>query len=174
VTHVITDGYNLLLRIPALSAMIGGRGLEAARDELLRRLAGYHHLTGNRVTVVFDGQGKGGETRLERRSGIAVHYSAQGQTADVVVIKLAASTPDATVVSSDREVREAALLAGAAVIDSDGFWRIASDLARRRPAEDADGEARDMPRKGTARRRSKAERRRVVAARSVERRLRGE
>lgn len=129
---VIVDGYNLLRRIPALAAMEkGAGGLEAARNELLRRLAGYHHLSGNAVTVVFDGQSVGAVTRFDRRSGVTVLYSRQGETADTVIAGQAAREPGSTVVSSDREVQAAARAARCDTIDVDRFWQVVSDVALR-------------------------------------------
>ncbi len=202
---VIVDGYNLLRRVPALAAMerSGPGGMEAARNELLRRLAGYHHLSGNGVTVVFDGQSVGAVTRFDRRSGVTVLYSRQGETADAVIAGQAAREPGSTVVSSDREVQTAARNAGCRTVEVDRFWELVCEGIPRSRAPRAappgaagaqtggvapgsgkaarggvsGGSPGNAPRggakKGNPHRRSKAERRRELEQNLLERRLRG-
>jgi predicted RNA-binding protein with PIN domain len=119
--HLIIDGYNLL--------GAGGRGgadlwSEAARDELLRRLSGYRHRKGHAVTVVFDGWRTGNPAEQHgHQAGIEVIYSRRGQRADEVIRRLATDyRQDCAVVSSDREVGNAARAVGAFVITAMEFW----------------------------------------------------
>ena len=189
---VIVDGYNLLRRVPALAAIerSGPGGMEMARNELLRRLAGYHHLSGNAVTVVFDGQSMGSVTRFDRRSGVTVLYSRHGETADAVIAGQAAREPGSAVVSSDREVQASARTAGCRTIEVDRFWElVCQGIPRTRisqgvpPPLAGDGFDEEHShgggpggrgsKKGNPHRRSKAERRKELEQSLLERRLRG-
>ena len=61
---VVVDGYNVINAWPALLAR-QQLNLQAARDDLLERLADYQGYWGGRVLVVFDasGQGQPGKAR---------------------------------------------------------------------------------------------------------------
>jgi len=121
-THLLVDGYNLLGRAEmSLSSGVGR--LEAARETLLQRLAGYHHRKGHAITLVFDGwQGGSGSEHHEFRSGIEIVYSKRGERADQVIQRLARIYgKDCAVVSSDHEVVNSARAAGAFVIGAPEF-----------------------------------------------------
>lgn len=119
-THLIIDGYNLL---GVRAAFVGGTDLEAAREGLLRELAGYRQRKGHAVTVVFDGWRQGlASERREHRAGVAVIYSRRGERADQVIQRLAQEFGrDCAVVSSDREVTDFARAQGAFVIGAPEF-----------------------------------------------------
>lgn len=101
----------------------GGGRLEAAREALLQRLAGYRHRKGHAITLVFDGwQGGLGAEHHEFQSGVEVVYSKRGERADQVIQRLARIYgKDCAVVSSDHEVVNAARAAGAFVMGAPEF-----------------------------------------------------
>jgi uncharacterized protein len=108
--HLIVDGYNLLALTGRISA---GTTLhsEMARESFLRDLAAYRQRKSHAITVVFDGwqQGWGTEQREHR-------------LADQVIQRLAAEFGSAcAVVSSDREIINAATAQGAFVMKAQEF-----------------------------------------------------
>lgn len=121
-SHVIIDGYNLL----GVRGQVGrgpGASGEAARERLIQELALYRQQRGHVVTVVFDGWQQGGilEHR-ESRNGVQVVYSARGERADQVIERLVEKYGrDCAVVSSDRQVADAARLSGAFVMSAGEF-----------------------------------------------------
>jgi len=121
-THLLVDGYNLL-GSAEMGGATGGRRLEAAREALLRDLAGYRQRRGHAITVVFDGwQGGLGAEQHEFQSGLEVVYSRRGERADQVIQRLARLYGrDCAVVSSDHEVINVARVAGAFVMGSAEF-----------------------------------------------------
>ncbi len=114
-THwLLIDGYSLLHRIE-------GRGTARrrlnglARDHLVRDLEELGGGLADRITVVFDGTGKGTETEAGR-SAVEVVFSPGHQTADTVIERLVNDAPDPggiLVVTSDRAERETVGAAGA-------------------------------------------------------------
>lgn len=121
-THLLVDGYNLLGSAGMTVSSDAGR-LEAAREALLHRLAGYRHRKGHAITLVFDGwQGGLRAEHHEFRSGVEIVYSKRGERADQVIQRLARMYgKDCAVVSSDHEVVNAARAAGALVIGASEF-----------------------------------------------------
>jgi predicted RNA-binding protein with PIN domain len=121
-THLLVDGYNLLGTAGMTVPSSIGR-LEAARETLLQRLAGYRQRKGHAITLVFDGwQGGSGSEHHEFQAGIEVVYSKRGERADQVIQRLARIYgKECAVVSSDHEVVNAARAAGAFVIGSPEF-----------------------------------------------------
>ncbi|HLB01579.1 MAG TPA: NYN domain-containing protein [Nitrospiria bacterium] len=116
--HMLIDGYNFIGRQKGL------RGdLDAKRKKLLADLSRYHRLKGYPVTVVFDGWREGWEVEhKERVGGITVIYSRRGEQADAVIARLAREMGSAcVVVTSDREVQNAALASGGTAIFSGEF-----------------------------------------------------
>jgi predicted RNA-binding protein with PIN domain len=158
---IIVDGYNVIRQWPEL-AMLDRADLQSGREALLRELQVYRRAKGHRITVVFDGREQGGFSEATGSAGgIGVRYSKRGETADLVIARLAAEGGQgAVVVSSDREVAAAARRAGAAWLAAAEFVaRIeASSLASLKGGDEEDRPAK--MRKGTARRLPKAERRR--------------
>jgi predicted RNA-binding protein with PIN domain len=112
----LIDGYNVIRRSPELRAR-ERESLEAGRRalcELLSRAARSGHAE---FTVVFDGAGGGG---TGRQAGVRVIFTSARENADRMLARLAASEGGA-VVSSDREVRQAATRAGAVAVTADAF-----------------------------------------------------
>lgn len=105
-------------------ALPAGSGrLEAARETLLKNLAGYRQRKGHAITVVFDGwQGGLGAEHREFQSGVEVVYSKRGERADQVIQRLARLYGrECAVVSSDHEVVNSARASGALVIGAAEF-----------------------------------------------------
>jgi len=164
---IIVDGYNVIRQWPELARLDRG-DLQSGREALLGELQSYRRAKGHRITVVFDGREQGGFSEgTEIAGGISLRYSKRGETADSVIARLVALGGEGTVVvSSDREVAEAARRQGAAWLSAAEFLtRVeASQLASLKGGDEEERPAKAT--KGVARRLPKAERRR-------ERRLRG-
>jgi hypothetical protein len=166
--HIIIDGYNLIRQSDSLRRL-DRLSLEEGRNELIRRIARYRKSRGHKVTVVFDGwmDGSAKEERL-RDDGVTVIYSRRGETADEVIKRMARAErgTELVVVSSDREVAEAAVRAGAVAIPSPEFEKRMDGgeiqdmpFDEEAPEEDDDFLPRSGTRKkGAARRRSRRER----------------
>lgn len=137
--HVIIDGYNL----SALLARTGEPHSEAARESLLRLLAGYRHRKGHALTVVFDGWQRGQPIEgREHRAGVQVIYSKRGERADQVIERLAHEYgAECAVVTSDQEVIRAVQAQGALIMR-------ASEFAQKLLAPSVSGQA--MPHKELA------------------------
>lgn len=152
-TYLIIDGYNLL------GARGGLRGdVEAAREALIRDLAGYRQRKSHPVTVVFDGWRSGHPLeQAEWRDGIQVVFSKHGEQADAVVKRLAAQYGTAcAVVSSDHEIVNFARARGSTVLTAGDFeTRLqasgARPAARKQEAEDDEPVRRDPKKKGNPR-----------------------
>jgi predicted RNA-binding protein with PIN domain len=118
---VVVDGYNLILRTPALRPG-EGRTLRQARDKLLNLLAwtADPHV---RYLVVFDGAEVRG--RASHQGRVEVRYSKPPEKADDVIRAVVAETVDRdeqlTVVTSDIEVARHARALGAGVALADLF-----------------------------------------------------
>lgn len=169
--HVIIDGYNLIRQSPVLRHL-DARDLEAGREALLERLADYRQRRPSHLlTAVFDGWQTGGpsETRDLYR-GVRVIYSRRGERADEVIKRLLdRERGRALLVSSDRELQQAARRVGAAWVSSCQFDFLSSQAA---PGEPGEPEGEEPPRHGTvkkgpARRLSKRERQRQQRLRKL-------
>ena len=164
---IIVDGYNVIRQWPEL-AMLDRADLQSGREALLGQLQSYGRLKRHKITVVFDGREQGGfSEETERVGGIGVRYSRRGETADSVIARLVTERGEGTVVvSSDREVADAARRQGAAWLSAAEFLaRVeASRLVSLKGGDEEEQPAKTG--KGVARRLPKAERRR-------EKRLRG-
>lgn len=164
---IIVDGYNVIRQCPEL-AMLDRADLQSGREALLSELQTYRRAKGHKITVVFDGREQGGFSEgTESAGGIGVRYSRRGETADSVIARLVAEGGEGTVVvSSDREVAEAARRQGAAWLSAAEFL---AKIEASRLASLKGGDEEERPAKtgrGVARRLPKAERQR-------RRRLRG-
>lgn len=136
--EIVIDGYNV----------IGSRGglygdVVAKREAFVAELARYARLRGHAITVVFDGFSPGTMNRASggarAAAGVRVVY-AEHERADDVVIRLARRLRErATVVSSDREVRDACRAAGSIVLGAQVFD------ARLQEAMAPDGEIHTAP-----------------------------
>jgi len=117
------DGYNLIAALTgeALEYL----DLEAERESLLELLADYRALSRHHLSVVFDGGGRAtGQSRRGRVRGVEVIFSPLGRTADQLLVELAGRFGSGlTVVTSDREVRNACESSGAVTLASAEFWQ---------------------------------------------------
>ncbi len=163
--RIIIDGYNLIRQWPEL-AMLDRADLQEGRDALIRELQAYQRIRRHDIVVVFDGRA-GSDQGSDRAGGITVRYSRQGETADGVIIRLAAESQAGTViVSSDRFVQAAADRHRVAAISAQEFMdRVESSRIAELKGGD-DEPQRTKSGKGTARRLPKSQRR-------SERRLKG-
>jgi predicted RNA-binding protein with PIN domain len=118
---------------------------------------GYRQRKGYPLTVVFDGWRSGHPVEHgERREGIEVIFSRQGETADAVIKRLAAKYGNAcTVVSSDRDVASYTQgQAGTSITSGEFESRLhqagARPIARKLAADEADDlhTQRDSKKKG--------------------------
>jgi predicted RNA-binding protein with PIN domain len=110
---ILVDGYNIIKNTPELLAA-ERRSLAAAREALAHKLSVKYRHTPHQVIVVFDGQQpRESEEHVQR---VRLIYTAQGQTADGVIARLAreAAGRGQTVVvaSNDWEVRGSVKEAG--------------------------------------------------------------
>jgi len=158
---IIVDGYNLIRQWPEL-ARLDRADLQSGREGLLRELQSYRRAKRHKITVVFDGREQGGFSEgTESAGGIGVRYSKRGETADSVIARLVTEGGEgAVVVSSDREVAEAARRQGAAWLSAAEFLaRVeASRLVSLKGGDEEERPAKAG--KGVARRLPKAERQR--------------
>jgi len=158
---IIVDGYNLIRQWPEL-ARLDRADLQSGREALLRELQWYRRAKGHRITVVFDGREQGGFSEgTQNAGGIGVRYSKRGETADSVIARLVAECGEGTVViSSDREVADAARRQGAAWLSAAEFLARV-EASRLGSLKGGDEEERPVkPGKGVARRLPKSERQR--------------
>lgn len=163
--RIIIDGYNF----------IGGPGgspgnLERQRERLIERLSAYRKKRGIPVTVVFDGWGSGWDLEHgEVRAGIEVVFSRHGEKADAVVIRMARDLGEgALVVSSDREVVDSSVSAGAVAVSSQEFeqrlggYEDSIPMDRVQDEEDVGSARVGGKKKGNPRRLSKRERKKKM------------
>jgi predicted RNA-binding protein with PIN domain len=133
----LIDGYNVIRRSPELAAR-ERESLEAGRRALAGLLTRAARDRADEFTVVFDGAGGGGAQGL---AGVRVVFSSARESADRVLVRLAAAQGGA-VVSSDREVLRAAERAGAVPVTAEAFLARLEPLmgaAAMGPSDEADG-----------------------------------
>ncbi len=158
--HWLVDGYNVIRRGPELAER-EQESLEAGRQALCRLLSNAARVSGDRFTVVFDGNQRGG--RFSVGPGVHAIFSSARETADQVLARMA--TAGVAVVSNDREVRQAAARARAIAITADEFLARLERAGRVRGSDKDDEEADRPPsKKGNPRRLSKKDR---LAARAL-------
>jgi predicted RNA-binding protein with PIN domain len=120
--RIVIDGYNLIRRIPELTAL-DRESLEAGRNGLVLELSSYRAGKGHRITVVFDGVDSvhlGGSS--DKTGGISVRYSPRGRSADSVIIQMCREGQADVVVTGDREIIYAAKRTGVTPVSPDLFW----------------------------------------------------
>lgn len=121
--ELVIDGYNV----------IGSRGglygdVAARREAFVGELGRYARAKGHAITVVFDGFPPGLATAAGGASGVVRYQAgvrvlfAEHERADDVIIRLAKGLRDrGTIVSSDREVRDACRGCGCVVLGAQVF-----------------------------------------------------
>lgn len=120
--RIIIDGYNLIRRSQSLSAF-EAINFEKGRLELLKRLSAYRQIKGHGITVVFDAANTDNvDIECDQREGVGILYSEHGQSADQVIMDLAARFKgEAIIVTSDNEILKRARSAGCGIIESGEF-----------------------------------------------------
>jgi|SRR5581483_9945641 len=172
----LVDGYNVIRRDPGLGAA-EAESLEAGRRALLALVGAAARRSGDRFTVVFDGEP--GHRPAAGGGQVEVLFSRPPETADGVLRRLARQAGGgAAVVTSDRAVADAARRAGCAAVAAEAFVAAVRAGAAASAAsgdggadpDDDEEEADDRrARRGNPRRLSREAR----AARRALRRLRG-
>lgn len=120
--HLLIDGSNILHAWPELCAL-GRRDKNAARAQLVQRVAILAEPESMRVTVVFDGRGP--DLTVEQPSALlplAIIVTGSAQTADDVIEKLAARhvpPSEITVATGDGAERQLVISIGANVLSPD-------------------------------------------------------
>ena len=120
--HIIIDGYNLIRQSKSLRHL-ENQSIQLGREALIDALRAYKRLKSHNITVVFDGiQAPYPAPAKERIKGIRVQFSRNGESADVVIKRLARTEKEkALVVSSDRDLMQSCEAYGAATISAQGF-----------------------------------------------------
>jgi predicted RNA-binding protein with PIN domain len=118
--HLLVDGYNVT------KTAYPGLPLEAQRVRLVAGLKALHSRTAAEVTVVFDGaDGASGAPASSRQ--VRVLFSRTDETADEVIRRLARHEPKGrpvVVVSSDKEIVEGVVRAGARAVPAVALTRL--------------------------------------------------
>jgi predicted RNA-binding protein with PIN domain len=136
--HRLIDGYNLMHAVVDLSGRLGPDELRKRRNRFLNDLA-YRlgPVEAARTTVVFDAHDPPPHRpRQTRHKGLTVMYSCPEGDADTRIEQLIRehSAPrNLTVVSSDRQIRQAALRRKAKAISAEEFWSSLGRKARTEP-----------------------------------------
>jgi predicted RNA-binding protein with PIN domain len=87
--RLIIDGYNLIYASKELEALIR-ESMETAREKLIAEIEDYCLREEREAELVFDGAGSKGPSITEERSGfLKVTFTAEGQSADSYIEKLA-------------------------------------------------------------------------------------
>jgi hypothetical protein len=123
VPRLIVDGYNVIHAWPPLKRLLASASLEAARDELVRRLSVLAMVSGEEVTVVFDAHhSKAMSNSEETVDGVRVVFTRRGHSADHSIERLAYQASQSgdviTVATSDRFQRDLVRGMGGAVISA--------------------------------------------------------
>lgn len=113
--NILIDGYNLI--------GLGHNNLEEARKEIIEKLSRYSALKGHDITIVFDAWKRGDSGGSSTRIGnVTVIYTKVTEKADDLIIKmLAREKKEWIIISSDREISDAALRNEMAAVSSDEF-----------------------------------------------------
>jgi predicted RNA-binding protein with PIN domain len=123
VHRLIVDGYNVIHAWASLKRLLSTASLEAARDELVRRLSVLGMVSGEEVTVVFDAHhSKAMSNSEEMVDEVRVVFTRKGHSADHSIERLAYQASAAgqviTVATSDRFQRDLVRGMGGAVISA--------------------------------------------------------
>lgn len=167
--NILIDGYNLI--------GLGHNDLEEARREIIAKLNRYSAIKGHDITIVFDAWKREDSAGSRTKAGdVTVIYSKVAEKADEVIIKmLAGEKKDCIVISSDREISDAALRNDMAAVSSDEFERkldhaLESENDGSEIYDDIDDEEDDPAAagvKGNPRKLSKTDKRRLQALKKL-------
>ena len=125
--RILVDGYSLLHNWPEL-AEGAPRHSARARDELVQILTRYHDVTGEPVTIFFDGAGAPKNApKSESSRDVEVLFSRAGQTADDMIERAAhrfQSYGEVLVVTDDHAERDVVSGFGGSVSSCANFIRM--------------------------------------------------
>ena len=83
--YLLIDGYNIIFAWPELTELAKA-SLEAARDALIDRVAGYRVMKKLEIILVFDAyKVKGNKGEVENINGVTVVYTKEAETADAYI-----------------------------------------------------------------------------------------
>ena len=121
--RLIVDGYNVIHAWASLKRLVADASLEAARDELIRRLSVLGIVSGESVTVVFDAHHSAAMANSQETvDGVQVIFTRKGHSADHAIERIAYQTSGSgdylTVATSDRFQRDLVRGVGGAVISA--------------------------------------------------------
>lgn len=117
----LIDGNNLLGHLAA-EELRDPRG----RDGLILRLLTFQRATRKRIYLVFDGRPSDDDTHVTVNNKFSVIYPEAGESADSIIHEMIGRQVDKRtffVVSSDREIRDAACSRGIQTLSSEEFGR---------------------------------------------------
>jgi uncharacterized protein len=130
--YLIVDGHSVIFAWPDLRKLHNRRP-SLAREALIKRLRNFQDWTGQRVVIVFDGQGarigKSGEPH-----DVQIFFARRGQSADAVIERLACkygSRFDVMVATSDLLEMETVNACGAACISPANLRELVEGSGRR-------------------------------------------
>jgi uncharacterized protein len=83
--EILVDGYNVI-KNNSMFKYVEDKSQAEARNLLIKQLSNRYRNSTDRVTVVFDGSG---DERTHYQDHIRVIYSRDGETADMVIVRLA-------------------------------------------------------------------------------------
>jgi len=123
VQRLIVDGYNVIHAWPSLKRLLSTASLEAAREQLIRRLSVLGMISGEELTVVFDAHhSKAMSNSEETVDGVHVIFTRKGHSADHSIERLAYQANQTgdmiTVATSDRFQGDLVRGMGGAVISA--------------------------------------------------------
>ena len=130
----LIDGHNLIPRLPGIK-------LSDPDDEeqLIQLLQEFCRLRRKKVEVFFD-RAPAGNSRTQQYGQVKAVFVRSGSTADEAIIarlnQLGKRSRNITVVSSDRQVQQAARASHARVVTSEGFAAEWANLIAEEPALD--------------------------------------
>jgi predicted RNA-binding protein with PIN domain len=128
--RTLVDGYSLLHNWPEL-APGAPRHSERARDELIFVLTKYHDVTGEPITVFFDGTGAPpGAPKNEPNRDVEILFSRRGQKADDMIERAAhrfQAYGEILVVTDDNAERDTVSGFGGHVASCQNFIRMIED-----------------------------------------------
>lgn len=131
-SYLIVDGHSIIFAWPELR-QLHDRRTSLAREELAKRLRDYQDWTGVHVVVVFDGKGAHVSATADPHD-IQIFYSRRGQTADMIVERLASKYGGRfriIVATSDNLEQETAAACGAECISPDSLREMLKEARTR-------------------------------------------
>lgn len=124
--YCIIDGHNLIGQMPDIH-------LDDPHDEvkLLDYLRRYRARTGHHVVVVFDAGLTYHPAQTKKQRGVTIQFAPRGRSADQIILKRMrrVQNPQGTmVISSDRDIQQAARTVGIRVVSARDFARQLIDI----------------------------------------------